>query len=407
MTILGPGDIVGLVNSTYAADLFVTVVTEFDIFTRLAQREATTARQLSESLEIDERAADVTLTYLAALGLLERLPDGAVRPTEPAEQYLKAGSSIDLRHYVRTVSTRQGCRQASQVLRTGRPASWEGDGGDWLDRMSENDFADSFSAAMNARGTYLGPALAEVLRDLGRPAAPEIQPTGDDRQEAPAEDPHSPVVHTPPVVHSAHDTTPVDHPPSVGWQAGSPPGVVGDVMVGDGGSGAVRKILDIGGSSGIYACSLVQALPGTSAAVLDLPSVVDFTRESIAARGLADRVDVIAGDMFGDLPHGFDLHLYSNVWHDWDAGSISKLAAASFAALPPGGVLVDHDMHLDDTKSGPLRQAEFSVRMMLMTTGKCYSTPELAAILGPIGFEDIHLRPTTAGYSVVVARKPA
>ncbi|WP_051794327.1 methyltransferase [Kibdelosporangium aridum] len=406
MTILGPGDIVGLVNSTYAADLFVTVVAEFDIFTRLAQRDATTAQQLSELLEIDERAADVTLTYLAALGLLERLPDGAVRVTEPAEQYLRAGSSIDLRHYVRTVSTRQGCRQASQVLRTGQPASWEGDGGDWLDRMSENDFADSFSAAMNARGTYLGPALGEVLRDLGRSPAPEIQPTGDNRQAAPAEDPHTPVVHTPEVVHSAHDTTPVDHPPSVGWQAGSPPGVVGDGVTGEI-TGSVRKILDIGGSSGIYACSLVQALPGTSAAVLDLPSVVDFTRESIAARGLSDRVDVIAGDMFGDLPQGFDLHLYSNVWHDWDAQSIGKLAAASFAALPPGGVIVDHDMHLDDAKSGPLRQAEFSVRMMLMTVGKCYSTPELARILGPIGFEDIHLRPTTAGYSVVVARKPA
>ncbi|CAM3684341.1 methyltransferase [Kibdelosporangium persicum] len=337
MRILGPGDIVGLVNSTYAADLFVAVVTEFDLFTRLAERESATARQLSELLEIDERAADVTLTYLVALGLLRRLPDGAVQPAEPATRYLKAGASVDLRHYAGSVSNRPGVREVVQVLRTGRPAPWEGEGGDWLDRMAENDFADTFSAAMNARGVYLSPALAEALGEIGRP----------------------------------------------------------------------DKILDIGGSSGVYACSLVEALPGTSAAVLDLPSVVDVSRESIAARGLSDRVDVIAGDMFGDLPPGFDLHLYSNVWHDWDPRAIAKLAAASFAALPPGGVLVDHDMHLDDTKSGPLRQAEFSVRMMLMTTGKCYSTPELAEILVPIGFEDVHLRPTTAGYSVVVARKPA
>ncbi|MCE7009500.1 acetylserotonin O-methyltransferase [Kibdelosporangium philippinense] len=337
MTVLGPGDIVGLVNSTYATDLFVAVVTEFDIFTRLAEREATTARQLSEMLEIDERGADVTLTYLAALGLLERLPGGAVRVAEPAARYLQADSSIDLRHYARTVSTRPGCREVGQVLRTGQPAPWESDGDDWINRMSEKEFADSFAAAMNARGAYLSPALGEVLSAIG----------------------------------------------------------------------VVSRILDIGGSSGIYACSLVQALPGTTAAVLDLPSVVDFTRESIAARGLSDRVDAIGGDMFGELPSGFDLHLYSNVWHDWDAESIGKFAAASFAALPPGGVLVDHDMHLDDTKSGPLRQAEFSVRMMLKTAGKCYSTPELAEILGPIGFEDVHLRPTTAGYSALVARKPA
>jgi hypothetical protein len=141
--------------------------------------------------------------------------------------------------------------------------------------------------------------------------------------------------------------------------------------------------------------------------VLDIPSVVPFSQESIAARGLSDRVDVIAGDMFDSLPEGYDMHLYSNVLHDWDAESIRRLAAASFAALPPGGVLVDHDMHIDDTKSGPLPAAEFSVRMMLVTAGKCYSTPELADIFGTVGFTDVHLRPTTASYSAVVARKPA
>ncbi|ALG05705.1 methyltransferase [Kibdelosporangium phytohabitans] len=337
MTILGPGDIVGLVNSTYAADLFVAVVSEFDIFTRLAERAATTDQQLADLLGIDERAADVTLTYLAALGLVQRLPDGAVRVTEPSSQYLTAGSKVDLRHYASMVGGRSGSRTAAEVLRTGQPAAWEDDSDDWLSRMSEGDFADMFTAAMNARGTYLSPALAEALA----------------------------------------------------------------------GSVSAGKILDIGGSSGIYACSLVAALPGTSAAVLDLPTVVDSSRASIAERGLSDRVDVIAGDMFTELPQGFDVHLYSNVWHDWDADGIRKLATASFAALPPGGVLVDHDMHLDDTKSGPLREAEFSVRMMLMTAGKCYSTPELADILTPVGFEDVHLRPTTAGYSVVIARKPA
>ncbi|ONI72615.1 hypothetical protein ALI144C_42065 [Actinosynnema sp. ALI-1.44] len=338
MTILGPGDIVGLVNSTHATDLFVAVVSEFDIFTRLADREATTARQLADLLEIDERAADVTLTYLAALGLVERLPDGAVRVTQAAGQYLTAGAEIDLRHYTRMSSDRPGSRAAVEVLRTGQPAAWDVDeGDDWLNRMSQNDFAETFTAGMNARGTYLSPALADVLR----------------------------------------------------------------------GSVTANRILDVGGSSGIYACSLVSALPGTSAAVLDLPSVVDTSRASIAARGLSDRVDVIAGDMFTELPRGFDVHLYSNVWHDWDPANITKLAKASFAALPPGGVLVDHDMHLNDTKSGPLREAEFSVWMMMATVGKCYSTPELADILTPVGFEDVHLRPTTAGYSVVIARKPA
>ncbi|TCO64449.1 methyltransferase [Actinocrispum wychmicini] len=338
MTIDQPGDVIALVNSASGVDLFISVVSDFDLFTKLAGRAGTVA-EVAELLEIDERAADVSLTYLTALGLLERLPGGSVRPTPAAAAYLTEGAELDVRAYAAAQKGRPGCRDAAQVLRTGKPAPWESadDGGDWLARMSSTGgFATVFSAAMDARGRYLGPALGDALRDL-RP----------------------------------------------------------------------QRVLDVGGSSGIYACSLVEVLPETTAAVLDMPSVVDFSRSSIAARGLADRVDVIAGDMFAELPTGFDVHLFSNVLHDWSSADIERLAAASFAALPPGGVLVDHDMHIDDDKTGPLRQAEFSVRMMLMTAGRCYSAAELTEIFRTVGFAEVTHKPTTAGYSVVVARKPA
>jgi predicted O-methyltransferase YrrM len=339
MTIVRPGDIIAHVNSTYATDLFIAVVSDFDMFTRLAERNSASVAELSELLAIDERAADVTVTYLVALGLLERLPDGAVKLAPVGAEHLTAGADVDLRYYAAMVRDRPGVRDAVQVLKNGRPAPWESatDGEDWITRMSSDTsgFADTFSAAMDARGRYLGPALAEAMRELNP-----------------------------------------------------------------------KRILDVGGSSGIYACSLVTALPDTAAAVLDMPSVVDFSRQSIAARGLSDRVDVIAGDMFASLPKGFDVHLYSNVLHDWSAEDIARLAAASFAALPSGGLLVDHDMHIDDDKSGPLRQAEFSARMMLITAGKCYSTPELAEIFTRAGFVGVTHTPTTADYSIVVARKP-
>jgi predicted O-methyltransferase YrrM len=338
MTIQRPGDIIALVNSASAADLFVAVVSEFDLFTKLAERDDLSVAEVCELVGMDERAADVTLTYLVALGLLERLPDGKVKLAPPAREYLVAGVEVDLRYYAAMMRDRPGSRDAAVALRTGRPAPWESasDGDDWLSRMETSGFANVFTAAMNARGSYLGPALSEAVRELG-----------------------------------------------------------------------ARRILDVGGSSGIYACLLVNAIPEATAAVLDMPSVVEFSRESIAARGLSDRVDVVAGDMFESLPDGFDLHLYSNVLHDWDVGDIERLAAASFAALPPGGMLVDHDMHIDDDKTGPLQQAEFSVRMMLVTAGKCYSAAELAEIFGRVGFAEVTHTPTIGGYSIVVARKPA
>src|SRR5688500_205244 len=81
---------------------------------------------------------------------------------------------------------------------------------------------------------------------------------------------------------------------------------------------AHRALLDVAGGSGIYACALVARHPGLRAAVLEKPPVDRLARESIRRQQCADRVEVISQDMFAtDWPAGFDLHLLSNVLHDW------------------------------------------------------------------------------------------
>ena len=77
---------------------------------------------------------------------------------------------------------------------------------------------------------------------------------------------------------------------------------------------------------------------------------------------------------------GYDVHLYSQVLHDWDAQRVEHLLAASFATLPPGGWLLDHDTHINADKQGPLSIAEYSVLLLHSTPGKCWSTAERADI---------------------------
>ena len=134
-----------------------------------------------------------------------------------------------------------------------------------------------------------------------------------------------------------------------------------------------RRLLDIGGGSGIYACSLAAHFPNLRASVLEKPPVDRVARRAIDRRGFTDRVDVIAADMFADgLPNGFDLHLYSNVLHDWDEDVVQRLLQASAAALDPGGVIVIHDAFLNAEKTGPIEMAAYSVLLMHVTQGRCY-----------------------------------
>ena len=68
----------------------------------------------------------------------------------------------------------------------------------------------------------------------------------------------------------------------------------------------------------------------------------------------ADRVDTVVGDMLAEpLPGGYDVHLFSNVLHDWDEDVVRQLLAASAAALRPGGLLIVHDTFLNADQDRP------------------------------------------------------
>jgi predicted O-methyltransferase YrrM len=149
-----------------------------------------------------------------------------------------------------------------------------------------------------------------------------------------------------------------------------------------------QRLLDIGGGSGIYACSLVAHHAGLRATVLDQPPVDAIARRCIAERGFTDRVGVTAGDMFKDaLPSDCDVHLFSNVLHDWGVAEVKELLTISHRSLVAGGLLVIHDAFINAAKTGPLPVAEYSALLMHSTRGKCYSVGEYAELLREAGFE--------------------
>ena len=167
------------------------------------------------------------------------------------------------------------------------------------------------------------------------------------------------------------------------------------------------SFLDIAGGSGIYACSAVAGNPGLRASVFEKSPVDRVASQMIARRGFSDRISVVTGDMFAEpLPGGHDVHLFSNVLHDWDIDLVEMLVEKSFAALEPGGMLLVHDAHLNADKTGPLHVAEYSALLMHSTEGKCYSVREMDQFLTAAGFIQVDWKPGGANRSVMTARKP-
>ena len=168
-----------------------------------------------------------------------------------------------------------------------------------------------------------------------------------------------------------------------------------------------KHLLDIAGGSGIYACSIVAHHPNLKATVVEKSPVDQVAARAIAQRGFADRVSVLVRDMFAEpLPTDADVHLISNVLHDWDVPLVQQLLAKSFAALLPGGMIVIHDAHINADKTGPLPVAAYSALLMNITEGKCYSVAEMEGYLTAAGFTAPQYLPTAADRSVITATKP-
>ncbi|HAM70431.1 MAG TPA: methyltransferase [Verrucomicrobiales bacterium] len=167
-----------------------------------------------------------------------------------------------------------------------------------------------------------------------------------------------------------------------------------------------RRLLDIAGGSGIYSCALLAANPALSGVVLEKSPVDRICRGEVDARGYGSRIEVVTGDMFRDpWPRGADVHLISNVLHDWDFPEVRELLRRSAEALPSGGMLLVHDVHINREKTGPLPNAQYSALLMCITEGKCYSVGEMEGLLREAGFGPAELRTTAADRSVLVCRR--
>ncbi|GLW89537.1 methyltransferase [Actinokineospora globicatena] len=120
----------------------------------------------------------------------------------------------------------------------------------------------------------------------------------------------------------------------------------------------VGRLLDVGGGDAVNAIALANAHPHLRITVFDLEGAVEVARDNIAAAGLADRVDVVVGDMFGGpMPDGYDMVLFAHQFVIWSPEQNQALLKRAHDALPPGGRVAVFNAFADDDGRGPLYTA--------------------------------------------------
>ncbi len=169
-----------------------------------------------------------------------------------------------------------------------------------------------------------------------------------------------------------------------------------------------RRLLDIGGSHGLYSVALCRKYPDLHATIFDFPDSLRETPALIRKHRLASRIRTVAGNaLTGDWGRDYDAVLFFSLIHNHTREENAFLFRKIFKALKPGGRLFIYD-YLSDQKT-PDYNASFNLTLFLEVGTRIFSSREIRSWLSRSGFvrcRRVDLNPREKG-SLLIAEKPA
>jgi hypothetical protein len=170
--------------------------------------------------------------------------------------------------------------------------------------------------------------------------------------------------------------------------------------------GAFGTIADIAGGRGALLAALLTRYPAMRGVLFDQPHVIEGAPALLTRAGVADRCQIVGGDMFESVPGDADALVLKAIIHDWpDEPSIAILRRCREAMRPDAVLLVLERVIADPPHTGDGAMTALSdLNMLVGPGGRERTGPEYAALLGKAGFELTRVVPTASDVQVIEAR---
>lgn len=162
-----------------------------------------------------------------------------------------------------------------------------------------------------------------------------------------------------------------------------------------------RTVVDVGGGHGALVAGILGACPTSRGILFDQPHVVAGAPELLTSAGVADRVDVVAGDFFSHVPRGGDAYLLSLVLHDWDDDRAGVILERCRHAMAGGSVLLLYERVLPPGPDRPWDPYFSDLNMLQGPGGRERTETEWRTLLTAAGFDTHHTVPTPVGVSII------
>jgi O-methyltransferase domain len=169
---------------------------------------------------------------------------------------------------------------------------------------------------------------------------------------------------------------------------------------------AARHVVDVGGRYGTLLARILDATPGLTGTLFDLPDAEAGARAQLRSHLADERCRVIAGSFFDQVPDGGDLYMLSNVLLDWDDDRAGAILSNCRRAMAPEAVLLTIEPVFTSAVLQSRGVSSYDLWMMVHS-GAMRTLDELNELLAAAGFRVLRVLRTASGAATLIEATPA
>ena len=159
-----------------------------------------------------------------------------------------------------------------------------------------------------------------------------------------------------------------------------------------------KTIADIGGGHGSLLSTVLKTNPNAEGILFDQPQVV-------AGAKVSDRIEIVEGDFFNEIPVKADIYLMKFILHDWNDEQSAAILKNLAKSAEPGAKLLLVETVIEDDDNVPSMSKIMDLNMLVMTGGKERTAKEYAGLFEQTGFRLKNVYPTPSPVQIVEAVK--
>jgi SAM-dependent methyltransferase len=169
----------------------------------------------------------------------------------------------------------------------------------------------------------------------------------------------------------------------------------------------VKRMLDVGGGSGIFSIEFIKKNPDVKSIVFDLPEVIPITQRYVEAENMSPNISFIGGNYLEDsFSADYDLIFLSAIVHINSYNENKKLIKKCHDALNPNGQIIIKDWIMSEERVEPAGGAYFALNMLVGTdSGDTYTESEMKEWFYDAGISKIEKKVTGFGSALLIGYK--